>query len=377
MAGDNPRVLLDDRHSYRWLASGDAAFATMLALIEGARRSVAVEFYIYTDGVIARRFRHALVDACRRGVRVRVLLDAFGARDVASGFWNEFEESGGELRWFNPLRYLRWSFRDHRKLVVVDGVAVVGGINIADEQIGDGVQVGWRDLALEARGPIVADIQQSFNRMWALASFEARAIRIFLQTCPGGAATPKANQLLLPGPGCQSASLALRLHADLVGAREVSVHAPYFLPSRKLRGLLRRVAAEGRVRILITANSDVPLAQLAVHRTMRRMHGSGVQFYEYRPQVLHSKLVIVDDVVYIGSANLDVRSQLINFELMLRVASPDVVAEARAIFEGDLRLSATSVPPPYSLWQRVREETAYWLLSRFDPYIAARTLRLD
>ncbi len=310
-------------------------------------------------------------------MRVRVLLDAFGAKDVARGFWNELEESGGEVRWFNPLRYLRWSFRDHRKLVVVDGVAVVGGVNIADEQMGEGVRNGWRDLALEVRGPLVASIQHSFNRMWALASFEARAIRIFLQTCPGGAELPKANQLLLPGPGCQSASLARRLHADLVGAREVSAHAPYFLPSRKLRGLLRRVAAEGRVRILITSNSDVPLAQLAVHRTMRRMRGSGVQFYEYLPQVLHSKLVIVDDVVYIGSANLDVRSQLINFELMLRVASSGVVAEAKAMFEADLRLSATSVPPPYTLWRRVREDTAYWLLSRFDPYLAARTLRLD
>lgn len=374
MASGNQQDPLED-HSYRWLATGDAAFAAMLSLVEGARHSVELEFYLCTDGVIASRVRLALVGARRRGVRVRVLLDAFGAKDVANGFWNELEECGGEVRWFNPLRFLRWSFRDHRKLVLVDGTAVIGGLNLTDEQIGDGVQSGWRDVALQVRGPIVAAIQQSFNRMWALAHFEARAIRTFLRTCPRSAAEPGANQLLLPGPGCHSASLARRLHADLADAREVSAHAPYFLPSRKLRGLLRRVAATGRVRILIAAQSDVPLAQLAVHRSMRRMRRSGVQFYEYRPQVLHGKLLIVDDVVYIGSANLDIRSHLINFELMLRVESPDLVAQAKALFDGDLRHSVTSVLPPYSLWQRIREESAYWLLARFDPYLAARTLR--
>ncbi len=362
-------------HALRWLANGDVAFAAMLALIDRAERSIALEFYICKPGALAQRFRLALVNAVRRGVRVRVLLDAFGSDEVSGGFWNDLEAAGGELRWFNPLKYLRLSFRNHRKLLLADDVAVVGGMNIADEQMGDGVQHGWRDLALEVRGPVVSSMELSFERMWALANFHAHAIRTFLRTCPSLLPFDEPTSLLMAGPGCGHVELARRLYADLLLAREVSAHAPYFLPSRKLRGLLRRVAQQGRVRILVAANSDVLLAQLATHRAIRRMRHSGVQFYDYRPQMLHSKLLIVDNAVYVGSANLDVRSRLINFELMLRTEAPEIVAQARALFDGDLRHSVSSVLSTHSPWQRLREEGAYWLLAKFDPYLAARSLR--
>lgn len=362
-------------HALRWLVNGDIAFAAMLALIDGAERSIALEFYICKPGEIAQRFRLALVNARRRGVRVRLLLDAFGSDEVSGGFWNDLESMGGELRWFNPLKYLRLSFRNHRKLLLADDVAVVGGMNIADEQMGDGVLQGWRDLALEVRGPVVTSMELSFERMWELARFEAHAIRTFLHTCPNSLAFDQPTSLLMAGPGCRTLDLTRRLYADLLLAREVSVHAPYFLPSRKLRGLLRRVAQQGRVRILVAANSDVLLAQLATHRAIRLMRHSGVQFYDYRPQMLHSKLLIVDDAVYVGSANLDVRSRLINFELMLRTEAPEIVAQARALFDADLRHAVSSVVTTHSLWQRLREEAAYWLLARFDPFLAERTLR--
>ncbi len=324
---------------------------------------------------MARSFRAALIDARRRGVRVRVLLDAFGSDDVSGGVWNDFGTVGGELRWFNPLKYLRLSFRNHRKLLLADDIAIAGGMNISDEQLGDGIQQGWRNLALEVRGPVVTSIDSRFEHMWELARFEAHAIRNFLRTSPSSLALEEPTSFLMSGPGCRTVDLTRRLYANLLLAREVNAHAPYFLPSRKLRGLLQRVARQSLVRILVAGNSDVLLAQLATHRAIRRMRRSGVQFYDYRPQVLHCKLVIVDQVVYVTSANLDIRSRLINFELMLRTETPEVVAQARELFDGDLRHSVSSVLDTQLLWQRLREEAAYWLLAKFDPCLSTQSLR--
>jgi cardiolipin synthase len=115
-------------HVFRWLATGTVAFEAMLQRIEKARNSVALEFYLCKPGAVADRFRMALVAARLRGVRVQVLLDAFGSDGVASGYWRELERCGGQLRWFNPKRLLRLTFRNHRKLLVTDRVtAIVGG----------------------------------------------------------------------------------------------------------------------------------------------------------------------------------------------------------------------------------------------------------
>jgi cardiolipin synthase len=284
------------------------------------------------------------------------------------------QAAGGEVRWFNPVSILRWSFRNHCKLVLADDYGVVGGMNLADEQLGDGVAMGWRDLALELRGPTVATMREEFDRMWSLAAFDVRSIRTYWRgAAPASSGGPV--QALMTGPGHSGTGLVRRAYADLREARSVSAHAPYFLPSRRLRGLLRQVARRGRVRILVGATSDVPLARLATLRAMRKMDGSDVEFFDYRPQVLHSKLLVIDDIVYVGSANLDARSRLINFELMLRVESSYVAAQARDLFDEDLRHAVSSVRAPPTAWQRLREEAAHWLLARLDPYLALRALR--
>ena len=131
------------------------------------------------------RFRIALIAASLRGVHVQVLLDAFGSDEVAGGYWRELEQRGGQLRWFNPMRLLRLTFRNHRKLLVTDrATAIVGGLNLADEYDGDGVTHGWRDVALELQGPMVDALAGSFERMWALAAFDPSSLRDFARTHP-------------------------------------------------------------------------------------------------------------------------------------------------------------------------------------------------
>jgi cardiolipin synthase A/B len=364
-------------HTFHWLATGSAAFETMLQHIERAQRSIALEFYICKPGAVADRFRMALMAASVRGVRVQVLLDAFGSDESAGGYWRELAQLGGQLRWFNPMRLLRLTFRNHRKLLVTDRVtAIVGGLNLADEYDGDGVTCGWRDFALELRGPIVNRLSSSFERMWGLASFEPSSLRNFARAHRRLDGDASAPELFLTGPGCGTADLRRQLHADLRKASRVSLHAAYFLPSHELGLMLAHAALRGEVRILMPANSDVPVAQLASWHAMRRIDSAAIRFFEYLPQMMHGKLLVIDDVVYIGSANFDVRSRLINFELMLRLPVPALAEQARAMFETDLQHSRPATTATPTGWQKLREYAAYWLLAKFDPYIASRKLRM-
>jgi len=364
-------------HVFRWLATGAETFRSMLHHIDRAQRSVMLEFYICKPGAVSDRFRTALIAARRRGVRVQLLLDAFGSDGVAGGYWCELDQWGGELRWFNPMRLLRLSFRNHRKLLVTDGVtAIVGSLNLADEYDGDGVNHGWRDLALEVRGPLVDALALSFTRMWALARFDPVTLRDFARADPRPGWNAGAPALLLAGPGCRTADLRRQLYADLGSASRVDLHAAYFLPSRKLGVLLAQAASRGEVRILMPAKSDVPIAQLATWHAIRRMNGAAIRFFEYLPRMMHSKLLVIDDVVYIGSANLDVRSHLINYELVLRVPVSALAKQARRIFEADLQHSRPTSIVTSSWWLQFRQRAAYWLLARVDPYIASRKLRM-
>jgi cardiolipin synthase len=158
----------------------------------------------------------------------------------------------------------------------------------------------------------------------------------------------------------------------------VDVHAAYFLPSQELGVLLEQVAERGEVRILMPAKSDVPVAQLATWHAIgrSRMDETAIRFFEYLPRMMHSKLVVIDDVVYIGSANLDVRSRLINYELVLRVPVSQLADQARRIFDMDLQHSRPTGIVTSSWWLTLQQRAAYWLLARVDPYIASRKLRM-
>ena len=224
---------------------------------------------------------------------------------------------------------------------------------------GDGVTHGWRDIALELQGPTVDALSGSFERMWALAAFDPSSLRDFARANPPPDGDVSAPALLLTGPGSRTADLRRQLHADLHTAFRVTVHAVHFLPSRELGRMLADVALRGKARILI-----------------RRLGSVAIRFFEYLPQMMHGKLLVVDDVVYVGSANLDVRSRLINYELMLRLPVPALAEQARSMFDADLQHSRPILMPTSSWWQRLRQRAAYGLLKRVDPYIARRKLRM-
>ncbi len=353
----------------------------MLAAIAAAKTIIRFETYIYRQSPLGEKFRAALMDARARGVHVLVLIDAIGSTELPEAFWQPLLDKGGRVHRFNPFRWGRFFLRNHRKLLVCDDrTAFIGGYNIAPEYEGDGVSRGWRDLGVRIDGPVAHELAHSFDEMFGKAAFHrrffARLKKAFArkrQQCDG-------CELLFSGPGLRRNPIAMSLRKDLAKAHSVQIIAAYFLPSWRIRRSLLRIARRGgRVQLILPARSDVPLSLLASQRLYQRFLSAGVEIYEYQPQILHEKLIVIDDAAYVGSANLDTRSLYINYELLLRLTDHTPVADARALFAAHLphcrRVDPATWKQSRSLWHHVKERWAYFLLARLDPYIARKQVR--
>lgn len=349
----------------------------MLAAIAAARASVELETYIFANDAIGRQFLAALTHAAQSGVRVRVLADAYGSFSLSANFFAALTQAGGEVRFFNPLRFSRFGVRDHRKLLVCDGqLTFIGGANLTTEYDGDGVTHGWLDVVLKTEdAKLAARLAAEFDRIFANADFALHPLprlRAFRQLRQRQDNEPKIF-LIKPGRGTDAFQRAL--HRDLAHAGCVDFMVPYFLPSRRLRKLIGQIARRGgRVRLILPAHCDVPIARAAAMIYYARLLRSGVQIYEYQPQILHAKLGIVDEKVFVGSSNLDVRSFKLNYELMLRVTDRTTVDGAKAIFAAALknsrRLELAAFRQSQTFWQRIKNYWAHFLLARIDPLVA-------
>lgn len=347
----------------------------MLEAIDRARESVCLETYIYASGALGERFLDKLVGARQRGARVQVLIDGLGSYGLSESFWKPLRDAGGEVRQFNPISLHRWGIRDHRKLLVCDqGIAFVGGFNIAPEYEGDGVNCGWCDIGLRIEGALVSRLAAAFDEMFARAEFQhKRFMRLRPITASKSILTPQ-EQVLLSGPGRRRNPIRRALGADLGRARSVQIMVAYFLPSWRIRRQLMRVIRQGgRVQLILAGKSDITISRLAAQNLYRRLLRGGVEIHEYQPQVLHAKLIIIDGIVYIGSANLDHRSLSINYELMVRFETKDFAQKAREVFNANLKESRGVTLNDWkelSFWRRFKQSWAYFLLVRIDPWIA-------
>ena len=361
---------------HQWLRAGNGIFPAMLAAIDAASQSVCLEVYTFEDSPLGGRFREALLRARARGARVRVLVDAIGSVLLPNRFWDPLRQAGGEVRVFNAIDLRRMAIRNHRKLLVCDEkTAVVGGFNISPAYEGDGVQRGWCDVGMKIEGPLAAELASSFDEMFERADFRHKRFARWRKSRVRKAVALAAEQILFSGPGRGRSPFKKRLRRDLAPAQEVQMVMAYFLPPRRLCRALARVARRGgRVQLILAGKSDVPLSRLAAQSLYRRMLDAGVEIYEYQPQILHAKLILVDDAVYVGSSNLDVRSLQLNYELMIRFADAGVAAGAREIF-GDMlknsrRITREDWRRSRNFWQRLKQRWAYFLLNRLDPYVA-------
>ncbi len=335
-AGNEVELLVD---SGRAVASKSEALA-------GAKRSVWAEYYIVEDDATGRGFLASLAERARSGCDVRLLYDAVGSAGIPEEGLRAIREAGGRTVAFlpvNPLRK-RWSthLRNHRKLLVVDEeIGFTGGMNVGDDYAGGSGSAGgagsrpWRDAHLRIEGPAVFDLATIFAEDWTFASGE----RLVPSSIPLPRPAGSIVAVLPSGPDQAANANAHTYFAALSGAAERCwITTPYFVPDEPTVRALANAAYRGvDVRLLVPAESDVPIARAAGRFFYAPLLRSGVRVFEYQPGFLHAKTVVVDGSwALVGSANLDFRSFSLNFELGALVFDQPFAALLEERFARDL-----------------------------------------
>lgn len=323
------------------LIDGEATFARILEAVAGAERYVLLQFFIVRSDGIGAELGNALAAAARRGVDVCFLYDEIGSRKLPERFIRSLRDAGVRILPFETTRRahrFQLNFRNHRKLVVVDGVrALLGGINVGDEYLGrDPVLSPWRDTFIDVHGPSVQPLQLAFLEDWHWATDEIPDWDWTPR--PADSDDPKHALVLPTGPADEFETCSLVFVALMDEARErLWISTPYFVFDAQILTALQLAALRGvDVRVLLPEQSDQAMAYYAGWSYHREVLTAGVRVFRYTEGFMHQKAILVDhDVSLIGTMNLDNRSMRLNFELGLLVESESFAAEVEAMLERD------------------------------------------
>lgn len=318
----------------------EATFLALSLAIEEAQQHVHLEYYIFAPDDTGRAFRDLLIRKAREGVEVRLLIDAVGSWWIGRSFLAPMREAGVKVAWFLPWglssRRLSLNFRNHRKLVVVDGrVGFTGSQNIGDEYLGRKKKYGpWRDTHLRLIGPSVAQLQEVFAEDWHFAAGEdISASKYFPEPKAVGRI---AAQIIPSGPDRRPHGLYQLLFGAVGDAlNDVCLLTPYFVPDHAMVLTLQTASLRGvRVRLMIPSKSNHRIVLWAGRSCYEDLLEAGVEVYEYEYALLHSKVVIIDGRwAMVGSANMDERSFRINFELTTMLYDSEPTRELQADFD--------------------------------------------
>ncbi|MEC4559439.1 cardiolipin synthase [Pseudomonas inefficax] len=304
------------------LIDGKATFDAIFAAIENARDVVLVQFFIIHDDRLGKTLQQLLLRKAAEGVKVFVLYDRVGSHALPASYSQLLRDGGVQVHafatrrgWFNRFQV---NFRNHRKIVVVDGLlGFIGGHNVGDEYLGDHPQLSpWRDTHVQISGPVLACLQESFAEDWYWATRQLPPL-ILPDTYPDNGVLCQA---LASGPADPQETCSLFfLEAIHSANRRVWITSPYFIPDEAVFAALRLAVLRGvDVRVLIPSRPDHRIVYAASSLFAFEAVRAGVRMFRYQPGFLHQKVVLVDDdVSAIGSANLDNRSFRLNFEITL------------------------------------------------------------
>lgn len=320
--------------------SGKAKFERLKEDIKGAKSYINIQYYIFEDDNLGKELAELLIEKAREGVKIRLIYDHVGSFHVKKKFFKRLQGAGIEAHPFFkvnfPLLGYRLNWRNHRKIVVIDGeTGYIGGMNVADRYISGGKFDSWRDTHLRISGPGVASLQYSFAVDWnfmgqPLIENENRTS----EREPGNI----GMQLVTSGPTNQWNNIELMFHKAIANARErVFIQTPYFLPTEGLlKALVTAALSNVDVRIMLPYRTDSAILRYASFSYISECLRAGIKIYLYQPGMLHSKVIIVDnEITSVGSTNFDFRSFEHNFEANLFIYSREFNKESTDIFMAD------------------------------------------
>ena len=359
------------------LAEGAERLDALIRLIDEARESVRILYYIWDNDRTGSRVRDALVRAAGRGVAVSLLVDGFGAANANEAFFKPLIESEARFCRFVPRYGRRYLLRNHQKLALADGERVIiGGFNIKDEYFGPPEENAWRDLGLLVEGPSTACLVDYFDDLFEWAVKPDASMRQLRRVLNQRSVTEGTMHWLFGGPTRRLSPWARAVRADLRRARRVDIIAAYFAPGPMLLRRLAHVARRGRVRLITAGKSDSSATIGAARYTYWTLLKRGARIFEYQATRLHTKLFVIDDAVHIGSANFDMRSLFLNLEMMLRVNDPRFAAEMRRFVNGEIEDSTEITRSKHraqrTWFNRLRWAVEYFLVAIADYRITRR-----
>ena len=360
------------------LLNGDQIFPAMLEAIEQAQHTIEFLTFVYWTGDIAETFAHALSDAAKRGVEVRVLLDAFGAAAMDHQLIDEMEEAGADVVWFRPMRRLKFwmvDHRTHRKVLICDGkVGFTGGVGIAAEWEGDARDENeWRDTHFRITGPALAGLRSAFLGNWVEADQplpddttpddQTHPEAAEHDAAPAAADVETGLVQVIRSTASIKWSDAYLLHRLVLRAarQKINITTAYFVPHPTTVELLCDTAERGvEIHILLPGpHTDEKLCRLAGEDAYQPLLDAGISIHVFQPTMLHAKIITVDGkLAVLGSANFNQRSMQKDDEICLTVLDQPLVKQLDDHFDHDLTRAEPIDLAQWrkrSVWQRAKE----------------------
>lgn len=366
-----------DGHRLNFAATGPEALERLCALIDGAVTELRLLYYIFADDLVGRRVRDAIARAQQRGVKTWLIVDDFGCERTPQSFFTPLSNAGVHLCRFHPRMGRRYLLRNHQKMAIADRQrAIIGGFNIEDKYFMPDLPESWRDYGVEIEGKAVDRLARYHRALYDWTQTKRATLRAIRRLVRRSSQSRGSIRCLISGPTLRPNRLVRTLKADFQTAQDLVMSMAYFAPNPGFLRRLGAIAQRGTATVVTAARSDNRVTIDAARHCYNRLLRRGVKIYEYGRQRLHAKLIVIDDITYIGSANFDVRSLYLNMEVMLRIEDAAFAAEIRNRISADIADSVLIDRSRYSAmsgwWHKLRWTIAYFLLAVVDFNIARR-----
>lgn len=350
--------------SVEYFVTGRDKFQALFRDVDKATDHIHIEYYVWDDDVIGNQLKNLLIKKSAEGVKIRVIVDALGSWRVKNSFYEQLRSAGIEVEEFMKVRFPMFTshvnYRNHRKIVVIDGqVGYIGGMNVADRYINGPSWGNWRDTHIRIEGKGVQGLQSIFLIDWYLVSKSLITARKYFPSLERYG--DNLMQIVSSGPYSPAREIMQGFMQAIFGAQSyIYIQTPYFIPPESLSDALIAASVRGvDVRLMVPRKSDTLLIQLASRSYFKKLLRAGINIYFYEPGFLHSKLMVIDDsLTLIGSANFDIRSFEQNLEVMAFIYNEATAIRGKEIFVEDQNNSTAIVLREWikrPVWIRFKE----------------------
>lgn len=364
------------------ITQGRALFDALIALIDGAKENLKLYYYIFAADGSGHAVRDALIRAAGRGVHVTLMIDGFGSSATPDEFFAPFIAAGGHFGRFGTRRSTRYLIRNHQKMAIADDRRLmIGGFNIEDGYFGIPLDDHWADIGLMVEGEQAEAMSGWYGQLWRWVATKKQRFRTLRRMVRGWHPVLRHRpadsfRWLIGGPTRRLSPWAQVVKHDMERARRIDMIAAYFSPGRGMLKRIARAADREGAQLILPARSDngatVAAARLLYGPLLKR----GVRIYEYQPCKLHMKLIVIDDAVFVGSANFDMRSLFLNLEVMLRIDDADFAARVRAFIERDIadsrEITLEAIRENRTIMMLVKQWISYALVGVLDYTVTRR-----